>query len=53
MTKDQREIQRKLLTQVLAASVKPFAPNGEDYGFLFLRSVVEAVFPSARKVNAI
>ena len=35
---------RKLLTEVLAAGVNPFAPNSEDYGYVFLRSEVEAVF---------
>ena len=35
---------RKLLTEVLAAGVNPFAPNGEDYGYVFLRLDVEAVF---------
>ena len=35
---------RKLLTEVLAAGVNPFAPNGEDYGYVFLRSEVEAIF---------
>lgn len=35
---------RKLLNEVLAAGVNPFAPNGEDYGYVFLRSEVEAIF---------
>ena len=35
---------RKLLTEVLAAGVNPFAPNGEDYGYVFLWSEAEAVF---------
>lgn len=34
---------RKLLAEVLSAGVMTFAPNGKDYGYVFLRSEVEVV----------
>jgi hypothetical protein len=37
------EHRRTLLAKLRAAGVKPFAPNGEDYGHLYLREDVQAV----------
>ncbi|WP_232222879.1 TniQ family protein [Sulfitobacter guttiformis] len=42
---------RTLLARLKAAHVKPFAPNAQDFGTLYLREDVEAVIKPARIVS--
>jgi hypothetical protein len=43
-SKEIEEDRRGILSKLKAAGIAPFAPNGEDYGRLYLRSEVKGIF---------
>lgn len=44
LSKEIEEDRRGILSKLKAAGIAPFAPNGEDYGRLYLRNEIKGIF---------